>query len=272
MGLGTKWVVITMLIIFVLVPLYWLFSNAVKTKAEYLANPPVIIPSSITLENFITVFKKDRVGDGLYHSIIIAMATTIFSVLFGSLAAYALVWGKMGRKLRNFLGFWFLLQKMYPAVATAIPIYMVMRNLKLIDTQLSLIILNVSFNLPMVIWLMMGFLAGVPHSIEESGMIDGCSMARRFFLLMLPIVKPGLIASAILTYVNAWNEFLFAVILCVRKVKTLPVIISGFITDRGLEWGPMAATAAVIIIPVFVLVWIMQKDFVQGLTNGSVKE
>ena len=102
-------------------------------------------------------------------------------------------------------------------------------------------------------------------------MIDGCSMARRFFLLVLPVVKPGLIASSILTFVGTWNEFLFAAILSVRKAKPLPAIIAGFITDRGLEWGPMAATGVTIIVPVFILVWLLQKDFVQGLTLGSVK-
>ena len=102
-------------------------------------------------------------------------------------------------------------------------------------------------------------------------MIDGCSMVRRFFLLVLPVVKPGLIASSILTFVGTWNEFLFAAILSVRKAKTLPAIIAGFITDRGLEWGPMAATGVTIIVPVFILVWLLQKDFVQGLTLGSVK-
>ena len=132
-------------------------------------------------------------------------------------------------------------------------------------------ILNTSFNFPMVIWLMMGFFQEVPKAIEESGMIDGCSMARRFFLLVLPVVKPGLIASSILTFVGTWNEFLFAAILSVRKAKTLPAIIAGFITDRGLEWGPMAATGVTIIVPVFILVWLLQKDFVQGLTLGSVK-
>lgn len=272
MGRGTKWAFVSIFCIAVLVPLYWLFSNSLKAEAEYLATPPIIIPSRITIENFQTVFEKDRVGQGLFDSIIVATSTTFFSVLLGSLAAYALSLGKLGKKLRHFFAFWFLLQKMYPAVATAIPIYMVMRDLRIIDTHLSLIILNISFNLPMVIWLMMGFFKEVPSSIEESGKIDGCTMTRRFFSLILPIVKPGLISSAILTFVNAWNEFLFAVILCVRRVKTLPVIISGFITDRGLEWGPMAATATVIIVPVFILVWILQKDFVQGLASGSVKE
>ena len=102
-------------------------------------------------------------------------------------------------------------------------------------------------------------------------MIDGCSMARRFFFLVLPVVKPGLIAYYKHKFFGTLKEFLFSANLSVRKAKTLPAIIAGFITDRGLEWGPMAATGVTIIVPVFILVWLLQKDFVQGLTLGSVK-
>lgn len=217
------------------------------------------------------IFKNDGVGKGLYNSIMIAVVSTLLASSLGSLAAYALTKGKLGRHLRHVFACWFLLQKMYPAIATAIPIYMVMRTLHLIDTKTAMIILNTSFGFPMVIWLMMGFFLEVPEGIEESGKIDGCGMAQRFFYLVLPVVKPGLVASSILTFVGTWNEFLFAVILSVRNAKTLPVIIAGFITDRGLEWGPMAATGITIIVPVFIIVWLMQKDFVQGMTMGAVK-
>lgn len=271
LGRPTKWVCVGAFAVMVIFPVYWLLTSAIKYEADYLASPPVLFPTRATLENFKTIFVQDGVGRGLYNSMVVTAAATALSVVFGSLAAYALTRGVLGRRIRSFFAFWFLLQKMYPAIATAIPIYMVMRQLHLIDTKTAMIILNTSFNFPMVIWLMMGFFQEVPTAIEESGMIDGCSMARRFFSLVLPIVKPGLIASAILTFVGTWNEFLFAAILTVRRAKTLPVIISGFITDRGLEWGPMAATGITIIAPVFLLVWLLQKDFVQGLTLGSVK-
>ena len=271
LGKPTKWIFITLFAVSVILPLYWLATNAIKVEADYLASPPVIVPTRITTENFIKIFVNDGVGKGLYNSAVITAVSTFLAASFGSLAAYALTKGKLGKRTRSIFAGWFLLQKMYPAVATAIPIYLVMRSLHLIDTKTAMIILNTSFNFPMVIWLMMGFFQEVPESIEESGKIDGCSMAQRFFYLVLPIVKPGLVASAILTFVSTWNEFLFAVILSVRNAKTLPVIISGFITDRGLEWGPMAATGVVIIIPVFAIVWLLQKDFVQGMTMGAVK-
>jgi len=141
----------------------------------------------------------------------------------------------------------------------------------LIDTKTALIIMNTSFNLPLVIWLMMGFFEQLPKELEESAMLDGCGFTKRFFKIIFPLTKPGMIASAILAFVGAWNEFLFACILSVNKSKTLPVVIAGFITDRGLEWGPMAATAVITLVPVLILVWALQKHFVQGLAMGAVK-
>ena len=163
------------------------------------------------------------------------------------------------------------MQKMYPAIATAIPVYLVMRSLRLIDTLTAMIVMNTSFNLPLVIWLMMGFFEQVPYELEESAMLDGSGFAHRFFNVILPITKPGLVASAILTFTATWNEFLFAVILSINKAKTLPVVIAGFITDRGLAWGPMAATSLVTLLPVVVLTLIVQKDFVKGMAMGAVK-
>ena len=187
------------------------------------------------------------------------------------MAAYSTVRGRIAKKIRNFFGLWFMIQKMYPAIATAIPVYLVMRHLRLIDTRFALIIMNTSFNLPLVIWLMMGFFEQIPLELEESAKIDGANFVQRFFRIVFPVTTPGIIASAILAFVGAWNEFLFAVILSVNRSKTLPVVIAGFITDRGLEWGPMAATAVITLLPILVVVWALQKNFVQGLAMGAVK-
>ncbi|MDY0288340.1 MAG: carbohydrate ABC transporter permease [Sphaerochaeta sp.] len=271
LGKPLRYIIVTITTIGIVFPLFWLFTSAIKYEADYLAFPPVFFPKEFTFDNFVQVFRNDGVALGLYNSAFISIVATFVAVFIGSMAAYSLTSSQIGTKTRNFFAFWFLIQKMYPAIATAIPIYMVMRSLRLIDTKLSMIILNISFNLPLVIWLMMGFFREIPKEIEESGMIDGCPMARRFFSLILPIAKPGMIAASILAFLGSWNEFLFAVILTIKKAKTLPVIIAGFITDRGLEWGPMAATGVILVLPVLVLVWIMQKDFVAGLSKGAVK-
>lgn len=271
LGRPARAVLVTLSMLAVLFPLYWVVTSSLKLERDYLANPPVLIPSQFTLASFTDVFTNSQLGSTFLSSLTIAAVTTLISVAIGSMAAYALARGPIGRKARNLFGLWFLVQKMYPAIATAIPIYMVMRALKLMDTQFALIVMNTSFNLPMVIWLMMGFFEQLPYSLEESGMLDGAGFYRRYWDIILPITKPGLIASAILTFVATWNEFLFAVILTIKKTKTLPVVIAGFITDRGLDWGPMAAASIVMLVPVVILAFALQRDFVQGLAMGAVK-
>lgn len=270
-GRPFKYLMLTLGLVLVLFPLYWLLTSAFKPEQEYLAFPPVIIPGSLTIDSFREIFTRDKVLTYFSNTMVIAILTTFLTTLFGSMAAYAMVRGPLGKKTRSFFGIWFLVQKMYPAIATAIPVYLVMRTLGLMDSLAALIIMNTSFNLPLVIWLMMGFFEQTPYSLEESAMLDGCNFMGRFFRIILPITKPGLIASAILTFNATWNEFLFAVILSIKRSKTLPVVIAGFITDRGLAWGPMAATALVTLIPVVILTWIVQKDFVSGLAMGAVK-
>lgn len=272
LGKGTRVVVLAIMIIMVLFPLYWLASNSIKTSAEYLKNPPVIVPSKVTIENYIQIFAKSDAGRALYNTVMVSVCTTVLCVAIGSLAAYAIAKGSIHKKVRSGFSMWFMIQKMYPAVCVAIPIYLVMRKIGLIDTVPGLVIVNTSFNLPMTIWLMIGFFQDLPDEIEQSGKIDGCNMFQRFFYLALPITKPGIVAAAILVFNAAWNEFLFSAILSINKSKTLSVVVAGFITDKGLEWGPMAALSMVLIVPVVILVWILQKDFVSGLTMGSVKE
>lgn len=271
LGATTKYVIIVASLLIVSFPLYWLIISAFKLEQDYLAFPPILLPLRYTLNSFTEIFTRDKISVYFFNSMLIGIVTTLFVILVGSMAAFALVRGPIQKRAKNVFGVWFLIQKMYPAIATAIPVYLIMRKLRLMDTPMALIIMNTSFNLPLVIWLMMGFLEQIPYSLEESAVLDGCSFTGRFFMIVLPITKPGLIASAILTFVATWNEFLFAVILSIKRAKTLPVIIAGFITDRGLAWGPMAATAVLCLLPVIILTLAVQKDFVNGLAMGAVK-
>ena len=270
-GKPVRVILIGISLILIVFPLYWLITSSFKIEGEYLSNPPVLFPSIFTLDSYQEIFGKNQLLQHFMNTLIVAGGSTIISVIFGSMAAYAVARGSIGNRARQWFGLWFMVQKMYPAIATAIPVYLVMRSLHLIDTKTALIIMNTSFNLPLVIWLMMGFFEQLPLELEESAMLDGCGFTKRFFLIIFPLTKPGIIASAILAFVGAWNEFLFAVILSINKSKTLPVVIAGFITDRGLEWGPMAATAVITLVPVLILVWVLQKNFVQGLAMGAVK-
>ncbi|HUX22809.1 MAG TPA: carbohydrate ABC transporter permease [Spirochaetia bacterium] len=266
-----RYMVITIVLLAVLFPFYWLVTNALKTSVEYFAQPPVMFPTRMTLGNFKEIFTQYEALPGLKNSFLITFFTTLVTVSSGSLAAYALINGILPKKFKSVLAMWFLVQKMYPAVVISVPVFFVINSLHLMDTIWSLVIMNASFNLPLVILLMIGFYAEAPFEIEEQAMLDGCDLFQRYFLVTTPMVKAGIIATAILTFIASWNEFLFAVILTIMRAKPLTVIIAGFITDKGLLWGPMAAMGCVVVLPVLVLMWIVQKDFVSGVSAGALK-
>ncbi|MCL2880414.1 MAG: carbohydrate ABC transporter permease [Treponema sp.] len=272
LGRPAYFVLVFLSLVLVLFPLYWLILCAVKIPIDVLANPPVFFPRLITFDNFKSLFNRNNITHISSNSLIVTFVSTFISTFFGSMTAYAISRGVLAKKIRNFCAFWFLLQKMYPAIATAIPVYYVVRYLRMLDTLGALIIMNVSFNLPLVIWIMIGFYENIPRGMEESAEIEGCNLAQTFFLIVVPITQAGMIAAAILSFVGTWNEFLFAVILTIKNSKTLPVVVAGFITDKGLDWGPMSAAAFIIIIPVVIVVWLLQKNFVSGLTMGAMKE
>ncbi len=264
-------IVMILLFIVILFPFYWLVTNAFKVEQEYFADPPVIFPTRITFQNFTDAVVKYGMLKGLMNSIFIAAGTTIVTTLFGSMAAYTLINGALPKRFKQILAGWFLIQKMYPAVVVAVPVFYIIRSIRLMDSVFALIIMNASFNLPLVILLMIGFYAEAPYEVEEQSMLDGCSLLQRFIFVTTPMVKAGLVATAMLTFVYSWNEFLYAVILTVNKAKPLTVIIAGFITDKGLIWGPMAAMGCVVVFPVLLVMWLMQRDFISGISAGALK-
>lgn len=272
LGSPTRVILLLITMIAVLFPFYWLATNAFKLEQDYFARPPIFFPTRGTMQNFIDIFVRFGASRALYNSLVIAASTTVLSVVAGSLASYSIVHGLIPKRLKLFFAGWFLIQKMYPAIVLAVPVFFVFSRLRLLDSLGSLIIMNTSFNLPLVILLMIGFYTEAPYEIEEQGMLEGCNLFQRFFFLTTPMVKAGLIAVGMLTFIATWNEFLYAVILTINRSKPLTVTIAGFITDMGLLWGPMAAMGCLVVIPVLVLMWFMQRDFVSGVSAGALKE
>ena len=271
LGFPTRIILLLILFLIVLFPFYWMVTNAFKVEQEYYANPPVMFPSKFTMQNFVDIVRKYELVKGLINSILIASGATVVTVLFGSLASYSLINGVLPRRIKGVFAGWFLVQKMYPAIVVAVPVYYIIRTLRLMDNILALVIMNASFNLPLVILLMIGFYQEAPFEVEEQSMLDGCTLPQRYFYVTTPMVKSGLIATGMLTFVFSWNEFLYAVILTVYKSKPLTVMIAGFITDKALIWGPMAAMSCVVVFPVLLIMWLMQKDFISGISAGAVK-
>jgi len=265
--------ILTILVVFImLIPFIWLILTTFKQPVEFLTWPPVFFPSQPTLGNYQDVMKIPFIGRYFMNTLIIASASTFLAVTLGSAAAYALARVKFPFHLNAILAIWILITRMYPAVATAVPYFVLIQKLGLLDKHLALIITYTSFNLPFVVWLMLGFFQGIPIDMERAAIVDGTSMWQRFTKIVLPLAAPGLIATTILSFILGWNEFLFAVILTSLKAKTVPVVIAGFITDKGLDWGMMSALGTMLVVPVILLAWISQRYLIRGLTLGAVKE
>jgi multiple sugar transport system permease protein len=265
-------VILVTALIFFMFPVIWMFLTSFKTEAEYFSYPPVFIPEDFSFRNYFNAmaFPPDGRGglQGLRDSLIIASTTTVASVIIGSLAAYSLSRFKTGGD--NF-SFWILSTRMFPPVAAALPLFLIFKQIKLLDTHLALIIANTVFTLPFVIWLLKGFFDDLPVELEEAALIDGCSHWGAFTRVALPLVAPGLVATALFSFIFAWNEFMFALLLTRRTVRTLTIIVPSLVGGHEILWGEIAAIGTIAIIPGIVLALLLQRYLIRGLTMGAVK-
>jgi multiple sugar transport system permease protein len=267
-----RWVTVGLALAVTIVPFFWLVTTSFKREIDYLAYPPELVPPVWTLDGYRVLFEQQDLGHFFMNSVIVTVTSTALAVFIGALAAYSLARARLPFRLNGILAFWMLLTRMYPAIATAIPYFLIMRDLRLLDTLPALIVTYTAFNLPFVIWLLIGFYEELPIELERAAMIDGCGAWMRFRKIVLPLSAPALVATAILSAVLAWNEFLFAVMLTRVNAKTLPVVMSGFITDKGTQWDQMTALGVITVLPVLVFALAVQRYLVRGLTLGAVKE
>jgi multiple sugar transport system permease protein len=209
-------------------------------------------------------------GFGLYllNSLIAAVTSSVISLTLGSLGGYALARVNWSRKAD--ISFWIISTRMAPIAAVIVPLYLMFRQLHLLDSLLGLIVAYCTFNLPFAIWLMQAFFADVPREIEESARIDGCSTFGLFWRISLPLVTPGVVATAVLCLVFAWNDFAFATTFSGHDTQTIPVAASQLITQEGVLWGQLMATGVVILLPMLVVGIAIRRWLVRGLTMGAV--
>lgn len=252
----------------ILFPPVVLFVTSIKTDIDALSFPPKWIFDP-TLKNYVAILKTSPLVGYALNSLIVAFLNTVLCLIFGSMAAYSLARFKF--KGAGNIAFWILSIRMMPPVAAIIPIYILMKNLGLLDTPWCLVITYLTFNLPFVVWMMKGFFEEIPRDIEESALIDGCSDFKIFYKIALPLVAPGLAATAILVFIFSWNEFIFALILTGTKAVTLPVGIIGYMKETGINWGYMTAGGVLALIPVIIFMILVQKHLVKGLTLGALK-
>ena len=260
-------VLLVFVVLVVIFPLIWILLTSLKGRFEIAAIPPRIFFKP-TIENYDVVFVRDAFYRYFKDSIVIALSSTALALFLGTMSAYSMTRYRVGG---DFLPFWVISIRMFPPIAIILPVYILMRNLGLLDTYYSVVIMHTLLNLPFVVWLMSGFFKEVPNEIDEAAMIDGCSIFSAFFRVILPVVLPGILATAVFCLITSWNEFLFSLVLSGRNVKTLPVAAAFYVTDRDILWGPMAAVGVTASIPIIIFTILIQKHLVRGLTYGAVK-
>ena len=260
-----------LVLVIIAFPIYWLITTSVKVPADTATAPPVIVPTRFTLDNYRAALETPGVAQAFMNSIVVAVSSTILTTFLGSLAAYALAKSYLSFAFRQGLLVWILVTRIFPPVTTAIPYYVIIKNLRLGDTHLALILTYVSYGLPFVIWLMLGFFQDLPADIEKAAIVDGCSLWQRFRQVILPLALPGLAVTSVFAFIYSWNELLYASILTSFNAKTIPVVVAGFISDQFLRWGEMTAIGSIMIIPVLLFAAGAQRYLVRGLTFGAVK-
>ena len=259
-------------VVMALFPFAVLFLNGFRPTDEFLSTESGLLPSRLTLEHYEAVFG----GDGeawrfLANSLVVTVTSTLVALVLGCLAAYGLARIRLPFRLSRVLALLFLVVRFYPKISIAIPYFLLMRTLGLLDTRAAIVIAHVSLTMPFVVWLLLGFFEEFPRELEQSAMLDGCGVVRRFTAIVLPLMTPAIATAGILTALLSWNEFLMASAVGPVHAKTLPVRIASFITDKGILWGDMSAMGTVIVLPVVVFALLTQRYLVRGLTAGAVK-
>jgi multiple sugar transport system permease protein len=248
-------------------PFLWLLVMSLKTNAEIFHWPPrLFFPA--TLANYAALWTTDFRGS-FANSLIVSVASTFVSLVIGVPAAYAL--SRWTGRASGTITLWILASRMAPPIAFTIPYFLAYRYLGLLDTLEGLLIIYLTFNLSLVIWMMRPFYDQLPRSLEEAAWIDGATMWQGFYRIILPLSGPGLAATAILCFLYAWNDFFFALILTRTEAMTAPVAVVNFMNYEGWEWGRIAAGGTMIMLPVLVFSFVVRRYLVSGLTGGAIK-
>ncbi|QTQ16206.1 carbohydrate ABC transporter permease [Treponema parvum] len=265
------WIPALLISLYSLIPLAWAFITSVKPENEI--HTPVVKywPSSPTFKNYASVIKTTDFPRQFKNSAIVSGCTTLLCVFISITASYA--FSRFRFKGENTLRKFLLSSQMFPKVLIIIPLFVIMRGLHLLNTKGSLIFAYTSFSLPYVIYMLIGYFAGIPQDLDEAATIDGCSRTGVLFKIVLPLALPGIIATAIYAFIHAWDELMFAVMFTSTAAqRTLPVGLNMYIGEYGIEWGSLCAASILTSLPVVLLFMFLQRYLIAGMTSGGVKE
>jgi multiple sugar transport system permease protein len=274
-----RWALLAIYLVFTLLPMIWLFLSTIQTEASLLTLPTQIIPSEVTLRNYVDIFAPAAFGQNsgqstfvlaLRNSVIVGLGTTLVAVVLGTIAAYA--FARFNLPGKRTLLLIVLGSQLLPAVSLIIPLFRMFKTAQLIDSLMALVLAYSTFSLPFVVWIMAGYFQSIPRELEEAARIDGASRLQAFLRVALPLARPGLGATAIFTLLNAWDEFFFALIFTSSYAsKTLPVALAEFIGRHSVNWGLLVTGGFIASLPPIVLSVVFYRYIVTGLAAGGLK-
>ena len=258
-----------LLAVVVLLPFFWMLSVSLKPATEPFAIPARLWPDHPTVDNYVTAFRPEF-RQYFLNSVIVSAATLAITIPLALLAAYSFTRLQM-RLLSVFLVL-IIVAQMFPSSAIIIPLYKMVKSAGLLNTYTALVIAYITVTLPVAIWMLRGFLAKLPGTLEEAAAIDGATPLQAFFQIVVPLCRPGIVATAVFVLIVTWQEFLFALsFTSTKEMRTLPVGVNDYIGQYGIRYGELMANAVMISLPVVIAFFFLQRHFVAGLTQGAVK-
>lgn len=260
---------ILVIVAFALAPYVWMVLTSIKPDADIVAFPLRYLPSHPTFEHYQTLLEHTSFARNLLNSLIVAIGAVIVGLSASLPAAYA--FSRFRFRGRNLLMTQFLVINMFPIVLLIIPLFVLMRSLGLLDTFIGIIVGHSTFAIPFAVWMLTSYLNTIPRDLDEAAEIDGASRLQTIRVVLLPLVMPGVVTTAIYIFVTSWNEYLFAMMLSGDNVRTVTVALQLFIGEFTIQWGLLTAGGTVVAIPVTILFLIVQRRLVSGLTAGAVK-
>jgi len=261
-------VLLTLIMLVCVFPFYWMVTTSLKTHIVALQSPPAWTFEP-TLNNYREALFEDGVLRTLTNSLIIAISTTLLAVILGVPAAFALA--RFEFRGKKDLWFWFITNRMVSPIVLALPFFLIARNLGLLDKHITLVLIYLTFNLPIVIWIVTDQFRGVPYDLDEAARLEGASQFTIMTKICLPLAMPGVAVSSIFAFIFSWNELMFGLILTRSEAKTAPAMAVSFMEGYNLPYGKIMATSTLIVIPVLIFALLASKQLVRGLTMGAVK-
>lgn len=265
--MSAKLTAVAGLLVFFLFPVYWLLTISIKTPDEIFSSPPVWWPSGFHMDAYISLFQEGDI-DAIWNSLVVASVSTLLALLFGTMCAYSLARYRTGG---IHLGLWIISQRMIPPIAIVFPVFLLYVMVGWVDTYHGLILLYTTFNLPYVIWMMRGYILDIPVELEQSAFVDGCNRWEVFTRVVFPMARSGLFATAVFTFIFAWNDFIFALVLTRDNVTTFPVQVTHYFGAQSTFWSKIAAMSVLGSLPVMITVGLLQRFLVRGITMGAIK-